>query len=773
MWLSIAFVCGIILGSLLSLEIWIGVGLVGLFLFLAIIEQRINPRLSQLKRIRRAARLPFGVLLVAFSLGAVRLALTQPEWTPSDLAWYNDLGTVRMVGVVVSDPDRRENGELLRLRVTQISPMVGSDWGEPVEAVGDAIVRLAPEAGWQYGDQLDVIGHPLTPSEHEDFSYRDYLARQGIHTYITRPSVQLLERDAGRPVMAVIYNLRRRAYTLIQEIFPMPESALLGGILLGIESDLPDPLLMDFRDTGTTHIIAISGFNIAILAALFSFFFVRVFRRWWVSLLATMICIVGYTILVGADPPVVRAAIMGGMGLFGRHIGRRQTGVNSLSFTAALMCLFNPLLLWDAGFQLSFMATLGLVKFADPLLDGFSQIAGRCLSEINVNRLTGPVGEYFLFTIAAQLTTLPVIAYHFQRISLSSFIVNLLILPAQPLVMILGGLSVLLGLVVQPLGQLMAYLAWGPLAYTIRVVETFAGLWRGVIILGDVSLWGIGLYYAALFFFPRMRIGWQNLSRGRIFLAGVTCLLLSAGFLWRAALALPDGRLHLMVLDVPDGPAYLLQTPGGEFVLINGSSSASQLGSNVQRWLPPFRHHLDYQLFTNRDASSLQGLSVVLERFPPLGVLWSRDLPNSNARTRLLDTLQRQGTPVTLLKSGHALDLGNGAELSIMVENSEGTALLISWEGFRVLIPGGISPYTLQEEVAGSLFYLSAIVLSEEDTQGERSSEWTHLIPACLLWAGSGPLPVEGISTNQVSLVDHGWIRGSTDGANFWVETQR
>ena len=124
-----------------------------------------------------------------------------------------------------------------------------------------------------------------------------------------------------------------------------------------------------FQQTGTAHIIAISGFNISILAGLFVRGFGRFTRR-WVAVVLALLSISFYTLLVGAQPSVVRAAIMGAVGLFGPLLGRRQVGANSLAFVAALMCLFDPTLPWDISFQLSFSGTLGLVLFADPLLNG-------------------------------------------------------------------------------------------------------------------------------------------------------------------------------------------------------------------------------------------------------------------------------------------------------------------------------------------------------------------------------------------------------------------
>jgi competence protein ComEC len=228
--------------------------------------------------------------------------------------------------------------------------------------------------------------------------------------------------------------------------------------------------------------------------------FSRLFGRWR-GALAALVSIAIYAILVGAGAGVIRAAIMSGVSLGAQQFGRRQHGLTSLGFTAALMALFEPAVLWNVSFQLSFTATLGLILYAEPLGQLFIRFLSDNLPLTTASlakKLSGPVGEYFLFTLAAQVTTLPVTIYHFQRLSASSLIANPLILPAQPPVMGLGGLAVLLGSFYLPLGQAVATLCWPFLAYTTRMVEWLAGLRLGNIILGQSSLFSVLLFYALL-----------------------------------------------------------------------------------------------------------------------------------------------------------------------------------------------------------------------------------------------------------------------------------
>ena len=472
-WLTPAFLGGILLAS-----VWHGPWWAWLFILLLPITAQMG--LSRLPwewtvfLSRRHPAMKFAplLLIVALGVGGLRYTLAQPGDSPADLIWHNDRDKVRLTAVVTAPPDRREKVTLLYLQAETIAGAKSSDESQPVH--GRLVVMLSRGAGWQYGDRLSLTGIPITPMQNAEFSYRDYLAHRGIYTSMTYPQVQLVERQAGRTPLFWLYWVRERAAEVIAKLYPVPEAPLLTGILLGDDSGLPEAVEAAFRSSGTSHIIAISGFNMGVLAGLVGFLFSRLPRRGWATL-GAIVTLTLYTLLVGANPAVVRALIMSSMALVAVQIGRSAGGLNSLLLAAGAMCLGNPGLLWDISFQLSCAATLGLILYAGPLQGAATRLLERKLAPERARKIAGPLGEYVLFTLAAQATTLPIIAFHFQRLSLGAFLANPLILPPQPLVMVLGGLSVIGGLIWLPLGQVLSWAAWPFLAYSVRIAEIFGG----------------------------------------------------------------------------------------------------------------------------------------------------------------------------------------------------------------------------------------------------------------------------------------------------------
>jgi competence protein ComEC len=548
-------------------------------------------------------------MLAVLMAGAARYQSVQPEFTPTDLVWYNGRD-VLLRAQVISFPETGSRSIPLRLDTEQLE----IEGQAPQKVRGLLLAVLPPGEDWRYGDILLLQGRLAAPQVSGDFSYSDYLARQGIHAQIFFPRATLVARGQGSPIKAVLFALRNAADRTIKSIFPSPEAALLSGILLGLDGDLPLSLQNAFRDTGTSHIIAISGFNIAILAGLFSFLASRLFSNRWLALGVSIVGIIFYTVLVGAQASVVRAAVMGGLGLFGQHIGRRRFGLNILAFTAAAMSFANPFVLWDISFQLSFAATLGLVLYADRLQGWFIRLVEPRLGTA-AHRLAGPAGEYILFTLAAQVTTLPILVYHFHRLSMVSLIANPLILPPQPLVMILGGFVTLVGMVFPPLGKLLALLIWPLLAYTTRLAEWLSSFPISLT-LGETTWWGVLLFYILLFFLsykpsflaPRR---WLKIDTGLVALALLTILT------WKIALSIPDGRLHWTVFNSGGIASSFIRAPDGQSVLINGGPDPKPISSALGRQLSPIDHHLDAFLLTATSGKGMEGLDNILNLYPP------------------------------------------------------------------------------------------------------------------------------------------------------------
>jgi len=465
-WLCLAFTSGILLSALtsLSLIVWLVILVIGLSL--GWLEYKFFNTISHPLLSKNLFRVPFGLLIAALALGCWRFQSALPTWSSQDLAWYSSQESVTITGTVISFPEESPSATTAIIKASSIN-FAGQE--NPID--GKLEVRLPGGFNLTYGDVLTLEGSLDAVLDSDEPLYSSHLARRGIFNRMMYPQVTTLDQNRGNPVMAAIYRLRERALELIYNQMPFPESALLSGILLGIDWVIPDYLKEAYRASGVLHIIAISGFNIALIAGLI----VRLTRRFFTDARAGFLAIaaiISYTFLVGAEPSVMRAAIMGSLAIPAYYIGRRVIGIHSLVVVGVIMLASNPFLLWDISFQLSFLACLGLLTMVDPVQNWTANRIAAIHSEKASNWLL-PILNLVITTLSAQFCVLPVLLKMNTQYSQFFLAANLALLPIQPVLMGLGGVSVLVGLISAPLGQVFAIAAWPFLAYCNHVAVHF------------------------------------------------------------------------------------------------------------------------------------------------------------------------------------------------------------------------------------------------------------------------------------------------------------
>jgi len=328
-----------------------------------------------------------------------------------------------------------------------------------------------------YGDTVGIIG---TLKER-------VLSKNKTIMTMSYPKVEVVKDDNPstllRVPLAISSFVRQKAISLFEKTLPSTSSSLLLGIVFGIKETMPEDFTESLRLSGVFHVVAASGMNVTMvggfLSSLFGFFLKR-----QIAILASVIGIAFYAVLAGLDPPIVRASIMGSLVFTGQLIGRQTLGAYGLFLSGFAMLFFSPNLIFDIGFQLSFLATFGLL-YIRPILE-----QGKNIKKFLNNSI---VGEGIVTTIAAQAATLPILVANFGIYSLWSVIVNGLVLWTIPTLMVIGGVGAILGMIAEPLGSIFLYLSLPFLLYFQKIVSMFASF-GGVVNFG-VLPWQLSLSY--------------------------------------------------------------------------------------------------------------------------------------------------------------------------------------------------------------------------------------------------------------------------------------
>ncbi|MBU1018254.1 ComEC family competence protein [Patescibacteria group bacterium] len=419
------------------------------------------------------------ILILSVCFGLFRASLTEHRVTPDQIDFYNEQ-KIEFEGVIVAADIRRDKAKYTvstdELKIENLKLKID----------GNVLISVDKYPQYHYGDRLKVYGELQAPGTFDGFDYGAYLSRYGIYSVMYRPWVEVLETGQGhffRRGMSALQNLFMER---INKIFPEPHASFEAGLLVGARKGIPEDLMEKFNITGLTHIIAISGYNITIIIIFVMAALKGLPRR--IGFVAAVIVIILFTLFVGASPAVVRASIMGILGLLALNYGRQNNIHLTVLFSACFMVFWNPRILWcDVGFQLSFAAVLGLI-YAAPLLDRF----GKYLPE------TMGVREAIQMTLSAQVMALPIIIYNFERLSLIAPLANLLVIFAIPPAMLFGFLAVLASFLFEGVGLVFGYITWGILSYIIKVIELMAAVPYASVDIPGMRFWMMAGYYILL-----------------------------------------------------------------------------------------------------------------------------------------------------------------------------------------------------------------------------------------------------------------------------------
>jgi len=621
-------------------------------------------------------------LVAGLSRGSAAALPTGPDSVSSLVG----AGSLRLTGTLVDEP--RPNGTSQQAIIDEVR--VGAEPGLHVRA--RLLVRLPRSVAIGIGDRIRFEAVVEAPEAFDGFDYPAFLARQGIGGIARARVAELVARGRGG-IAGVAAAVRGWLLRGLNDLVPEPEAALGDGILLGARAGIAPEVSDAFATAGLTHVVAISGWNIAIVAALIGSLTRRMEERRGGRRAAPVLsvaAVAAYVLLTGASPSVVRAALMAGAMLVARLGGSRAHAASALALAALVMLIAAPSVLWDVGFQLSSLATAGLIWFGAPI-------------EARLRRWPGWLREPVALTLAAQTTTLPVIVTTFGRLSLVAPLANVVVVPLVPLAMLASAVAAVVGaastVVEVPLaGELLAWLGGGSAWLVLRAM-IMAGQLAASLPFASLAVVAPG--WIALAWYPGLALGARRLRTravesnmaGPMELAPAAPLGRLAGRRLRIARALahrivrppalaaglllllcgisvaelPDGQLHLTVLDIGQGDAILVKAPSGPVALIDGGPDPDLLLQRLGEALPWWQRTIDVVILTHPHEDHVGGLPAVLERYRVrLVVDPARAYPNPSYARFLEAARSERGARLVTAVAGQTIRLDGAARLSLL-----------------------------------------------------------------------------------------------------------
>ncbi|MHB9019410.1 MAG: ComEC/Rec2 family competence protein [Minisyncoccota bacterium] len=351
---------------------------------------------------------------------------------------------------------------------------------------GTISVKLSPYPGFSYGDVVRINGKINKFTD----EYREYYLSRGIFGQIDFPKIELLESGKGNFIKTELFSFKEKIKNIFNISLPKEKAAFLAGITIGAREDFSKEFKERMSLSGTTHLVALSGYNISVIALAVGLVF-NSFLSSAVSFYLSILTIFLFVLMAGAEASIVRAAIMGGIGLFAVQAERLFNPRNAIIIAAFIMALFNPrVLVFDIGFQLSFMALLGMVYLVPSLKNLFNMGSGGFLSW----------KENAITTIAAQIMALPILLSSFGIFSVTSILANILILEFIPITMSIGFAMAFLGSFSIFLARILGIIADLFISYEFFIINIFS-FFSIPLTLGKASFYFWLVYYALIFIF--------------------------------------------------------------------------------------------------------------------------------------------------------------------------------------------------------------------------------------------------------------------------------
>ncbi len=460
-----------------------------------------------------------------------------------------------------------------------------------------------------------------------------------------------LNTGEGHPVLAgIVYPVRQYVLRIIDSALDGQSAALLKALLVGVRGDVDNDIRDAFANAGVIHVLAVSGLHVGfVLAGLISLFsFLHIPNPW--RILLVMLCLIFYALLTGLKPSVFRATVMAIVFLGGQLMQRRAHLLNTLSIAAIILLFISPLDVFEPGFQLSFAAVLGIIFIYQRLSHLTAAIKIQASERGHI--FIGHIINLFLVSLAAQIATIPLTIYYFNRLSLISVLANLIVIPMIAVIVALGMVALLLSLVHAALGNIYLNVVWLLLKAVIVFVHAAQNSPFAYFVMPRPSIWFLLFYLMCIFLF----VAWPQVKMRKALIFSI--LIVVNAFVW-THLGTKERCLKITFFDVGQGDSALFEFPNGKTLLVD-AGDRSEYVDYGERVIYPYLvrngiNKIDDVIVTHAHSDHNGGVLFLLEK-KRIGRLIKTHVQHDIKLDSLIDVTARQNkVPVCYVQAGDTL----------------------------------------------------------------------------------------------------------------------
>lgn len=642
------YITGIIYSKFISINL--------IFLFSFIILLILISIISFVKQWNITTALLF---LIIFLIGILNYNLNSNPIGANHIANFIEDKKLTIIGTVL-DKEYYSNQEKISLKV-EVSQIEREDYN--IKTQGLILVNTyLGDCPYEYGDVLKIKGRlekPIGQKNFGEFDYELYLAQEKVFTYLNiwqEKDIQKIGENDSNFLVSFSLSARDKIKEITKQTLPQPYSYLLIGMLLGEKNFIPPHLKEVFTEAGIMHILAVSGLHVGIIAMALLALLSMLNLPKKLKLLTLILILIMYASITGFRPSVLRATIMFLLLIGGKLINRSRNLNISLFFAGFLILLLNPLILYDAGFLLSFIVTFFIINLSPIFQELFSKIVAWIKNPLAVST-------------AAWIGIFPLSAYFFTKVSIISIVSNILIIPLTVVAVILGFVTFFIGMASISLAGIVANINYLVLSLITLIAKSFSSLPFAFVYVAQPSILVIILYYLMVFFIIELfyiKILSQKIKKkAALIVLSITLLIISVQIFY------PTDNLKVNFINVGEGDCILIEAPNKINILIDGGGTTQgdfDVGSKIV--VPYLRrkgiNEIDLLILTHPHLDHLEGLLPVLKEFKVGMVLDSGLLCDISAYKEFISLIQKKSIPYHKAKAGDNFVFSNNLEIFLL-----------------------------------------------------------------------------------------------------------
>ncbi|MDD5687924.1 MAG: DNA internalization-related competence protein ComEC/Rec2 [Elusimicrobia bacterium] len=608
---------------------------------------------------------------------------------PSDNIARQAVGnTVKITGKINTEPEKINNRTSFILETEKINDNATK---------GEILVNIyTDKIDLSYGDIIDITGKFFKPNPSSvlgAFDYKKYLFRKKIYATLSvnnEENVNVIGRNPSY-LWQLSLKLRKQILASYYKNLLPQQAAVLSGITIGARSGLTPYIQKIFVDAGVMHVLVASGSNVAFVAVIFFWIFRNIFKlkkKFAFGLLIPIILL--YTMITGGNPPVVRATIMTLTVILAMLLSRNADVYQGLFLAALIILIYNPLTLFEAGFQMSFVATIGIVY-----------LYPKFQSALQMQKLPGIFNWFlsiFFASLSAQIAIAPVLAYYFNKVSLIAIISNLIILPLIGVLLAAGFILYLTSLIGTQLLIIVAKITGGIISFMIYMIDFFANIPHSTIRTPTPSIFFLIIFYLVIIGIPKMR----NYLWKWLVIIALTVLIISSFF--NNSLR-NKNNLSVTFLDVGLGDAVFCEFPDGSNMLIDGGGNWEKKYDIGETIISPFLWNkgitkIDTVILTHPHINHYQGLIAVCKNFKIKKFITIIAISEESEYSELMEIINSKKIPFERISKPKILEIGkvniNILNPEIISKNNDANSMVLRllYNEFSILLCSDISMKT-------------------------------------------------------------------------------